>query len=116
MEGRGKSYPKTYIPFTLQYILWSNLQCPGVFALHTATLPLCSLTLVLSLSCPRDIQLRVDVMKLLLNHSWLVKQLPLPLANFLQPLKSYRTCAGPHSNLNDVFSYKHKLKCRTVIK
>lgn len=67
-------------------------------------------------SCPHGITLRVDVMKLLLNHCCLAKQLALLLANFVQPLKSCRTCAGPHSNLNDVLSYKHKIRRRTLTK
>lgn len=97
-----KATPKPTFPLYFSTFFW--VIC-SVLALHTATLPLCSFALVLSLSCPRGVQLCVDVMKLLLNHSWLAKQLPLPFANFVQPLKSYRTCAGPHSNLNDVLSY-----------
>lgn len=61
-------------------------------------------------SCPHGITLHADVMKILLNHSCLAKQLALPLANFVQSLKSYTTCAGPHSSLNDVLSYKDKMQ------
>jgi len=80
----------------------SNLQCPGVFVLHPETLPLCSFILVCNPSCPHGITLHTDVMKILLNHSCLAKQLALPLASFVQPEK-----------LQDLCWASFKLKCCT---